>query len=35
MKQATEWLNDYQAFWTDQLDNLGRYFADERTRGGK
>lgn len=27
MKAATDWLIDYQAFWTQQLDNLGRHFA--------
>ena len=29
MKRATDWLIDYQAFWTRQLDNLGRHFAAE------
>ena len=29
MKSATDWLLDYQAFWTQQLDNLGWYLANE------
>lgn len=27
MKQATDWLIDYQAFWTRQFDNLAQYLA--------
>ncbi len=30
MKQATDWLIDYQAFWTQQFDNLAQHLADER-----
>ena len=26
MKEATDWLMDYQAFWTQQLDSLSRHF---------
>ncbi|OUR80368.1 transcriptional regulator [Alphaproteobacteria bacterium 46_93_T64] len=29
MKQATSWLTDYQAFWTQQFDNLALYLATE------
>ncbi|MBL4667117.1 MAG: winged helix-turn-helix transcriptional regulator [Sneathiella sp.] len=29
MKQATDWLTDYQAFWTHQFDNLALYLASE------
>ena len=29
MKQATDWLADYQAFWTLQFDNLAQHFATE------
>lgn len=27
MKEATDWLIDYQAFWTRQFDNLAQYLA--------
>jgi DNA-binding transcriptional ArsR family regulator len=27
MKMATDWLIDYQAFWTNQFDNLGEFLA--------
>ncbi len=27
MKLATEWLIDYQAFWTHQFDNLAQHLA--------
>ena len=30
MKDATEWLMDFHAFWTQQLDQLAEHFA-ERT----
>ena len=30
MKQATDWLADYQTFWTRQFDNLARHFASDR-----
>jgi len=30
MKQATDWLIDYQSFWTQQLDNLAQHFAATR-----
>jgi len=30
MKVATDWLIDYQAFWTHQFDNLARYLAGEK-----
>lgn len=30
MKQATDWLNDYQAFWTGQLDALAQHLAREK-----
>ncbi len=29
MKQATDWMIDYQAFWTQQFDNLALYLATE------
>ena len=29
MKVATDWLIDYQAFWTDQFDNLAQHLASE------
>ncbi|MEH6477239.1 MAG: metalloregulator ArsR/SmtB family transcription factor [Sneathiella sp.] len=29
MKQATDWLIDYQAFWTQQFDNLALFLASE------
>ncbi len=29
MKQAVTFLNDYQAFWTQQFDNLGQFLASE------
>ncbi|MCR9123303.1 MAG: metalloregulator ArsR/SmtB family transcription factor [Phyllobacteriaceae bacterium] len=28
MKDASEWLSDYEAFWGQQFDNLARYLAD-------
>lgn len=30
MKQATDWLEHYQAFWTEQFDSLARHLASER-----
>ncbi len=30
MKQVTDWLADYQAFWMHQFDNLAQHFIDER-----
>lgn len=27
MKQASDWLSDYEAFWGQQFDNLARYLA--------
>ena len=30
MKEATDWLADYQAFWTQQFDNLAQHLAGER-----
>ena len=29
MKQATDWLIDYQAFWSQQFDNLALHLASE------
>lgn len=29
MKQATDWLSDYQAFWMHQFDNLALALAEE------
>ncbi len=29
MKAATDWLIDYQAFWTQQFDKLARHLAQE------
>lgn len=29
MKAATDWLIDYQAFWTQQFDNLAQHLASE------
>ncbi|MBT4933103.1 MAG: winged helix-turn-helix transcriptional regulator [Rhodospirillaceae bacterium] len=29
MKQATDWLTDYQEFWTHQFDNLAQYLVTE------
>jgi DNA-binding transcriptional ArsR family regulator len=31
MKQATDWLNDYQAFWTGQFDALAQHLAADKT----
>jgi DNA-binding transcriptional ArsR family regulator len=30
MKDASDWLADYQAFWSQQLDNLTQHFAKRR-----
>jgi DNA-binding transcriptional ArsR family regulator len=30
MKQATDWLADYQAFWMQQFDNLALHLAQNR-----
>ncbi len=30
MKQATEWLKDYQAFWSYQFNNLAMMLAEDR-----
>ena len=29
MKRATDWLSDYQTFWTRQFDNLAQHFGTE------
>ena len=29
MKLATDWLADYQAFWTHQLDSLAQHLAND------
>lgn len=29
MKRATDWLSDYQTFWTRQFDNLAQHFEAE------
>lgn len=29
MKAATDWLTDYQAFWTNQFDNLAQHLAGD------
>ncbi|MBL4601008.1 MAG: winged helix-turn-helix transcriptional regulator [Rhizobiaceae bacterium] len=30
MKQVTDWLANYQMFWSHQFDNLALHLADER-----
>ena len=35
MKQATDWLADYQAFWTRQFENLAQHFAGQDAGGGE
>lgn len=32
MKQAADWLTDYQAFWTGQFDNLALHLASKGDR---
>ncbi|MEL6298743.1 MAG: metalloregulator ArsR/SmtB family transcription factor [Pseudomonadota bacterium] len=29
MKSAADWLSDYQTFWDDQLESLGRHLREE------
>ncbi len=29
MKEASDWLQDYQAFWMHQFDNLALHLADD------
>ena len=29
MERAVDWLSDYQAFWTNQLDNLALHLAKQ------
>ncbi len=29
MRRATEWLAEYQVFWTRRFDNLAQHFAAE------
>ena len=29
MREAVDWLNDYQRFWDQQLDALGAFLQDE------
>ena len=31
MKDASEWLWDFRAFWTQQLDHLARHLAEDAT----
>jgi DNA-binding transcriptional ArsR family regulator len=33
MKAATDWLADYQAFWSRQFDNLAQHLAGEDDGG--
>ncbi len=35
MKQAVAWLQDYQAFWSQQFDNLARHLHEERKAQNK
>ena len=30
MKSAADWLNDYQKFWQDQFESLGRHLREEK-----
>jgi DNA-binding transcriptional ArsR family regulator len=30
LKQASDWLEDYRAFWTVQFDNLARHLAQTK-----
>ena len=30
MKEAVNWLNNYQKFWTDQFDSLARHLESDR-----
>ena len=32
MKQAVDWLSDYQSFWIEQFDNLARHLAEDGDR---
>lgn len=32
LKSVAEWLADYEAFWTQQVENLARHFAEEGDR---
>ncbi|MEM9683005.1 MAG: metalloregulator ArsR/SmtB family transcription factor [Pseudomonadota bacterium] len=31
MKDAVQWLNDYQAFWEDRFASLARYLDEDET----
>ncbi len=35
MKEASDWLSDYQSFWTQQFDNLAQHLTGSRTRRSK
>lgn len=30
MKRARDWINDYQTFWVEQMEGLGRFLAEEK-----
>lgn len=31
MKQASDWLLDYQTYWTQQLEALGNFLAEDKS----
>lgn len=32
LRLVSDWVHEYQRFWTERLDRLERYFQDERDR---
>lgn len=35
LRLVSDWVHDYQQFWTERLDRLERYFRDKRDKKGK
>lgn len=35
MKDAFDWIADYQSFWTQQFDNLAQHLAQDLARQGE
>jgi len=35
LREVAGWVNDYERFWNQRLDQFGRYFEDKKDKQGK
>jgi DNA-binding transcriptional ArsR family regulator len=35
LRMVSDWVHEYQQFWTERLDRLEQYFQDQRNKRGK